>query len=399
MNDQENSFKNPAKKITSSDLDFLADKRLPNGTLVFSGKHDVRTNVFSDSLIRSPFSRRECVYFRAEGYFETEDANFHVGTTISKRKFYILVKGFLVEVDLVKTKFPPTFVKKAFVSQKKNEVIETAIRLWNISPSSIGRELTIYEWCIFPNKEYLVRIEKHGSTLPPKEDRIPEVVTSHHFIFKDPESSVSSEENTEERGSIFSAYIPLLLSKDLEVRSSAIRELIVIDHGLKEELYDRLQTEDPKLLEAIFEVLEGKGEMGLKFLWQDKSGSVYRPFFIRDISDKLKIRYFLYKLTCDLSSSELACVISELGRLKAIESILAIIKVAEKSSLDCIIAATKVFGDLKASDALDFLSRCLSPGFLESKVRSPFDESKVDEARKMVIWAIKEIKKSNPESS
>jgi HEAT repeat protein len=104
-------------------------------------------------------------------------------------------------------------------------------------------------------------------------------------------------------------------------------------------------------------------------------------------------------LACDLSSSELACAISELGKLKAIESVPAIIEVAEKSSLDCIIAAAKVFGDLKAPNALDFLLRCLSPGFLESKIRSPFDESKVDQARKTIIWAIKEIKKRNPESS
>lgn len=399
MNERSNHERGSKRKIATSDIGSIADKRLSDGTLVFSGKRKITTKLSSDSPIKAPFSGRECVYFRAEGYFEVEGASFHVGTAHSKGKFYVSIKGFLVEVGLVKMEFPPTHAKKIVIGEEQEEIREKIRELWGVSIPSIGRELKIYEWCLYPDKEYLLRVEERGSALPPEEGEKPEVVVSHHFIFKDPKIERNRSLDGKVKDNRLLKYVPLLLSGDPEIRSSAIRELIDMNHGLVEELYDKLLAVDEKLVEAIFRILEGKGEIGLRFLWQDKSGSIYRPFFARELPDELKIRYLIYKMDQDLSSSELECVISELGKLNAVESVPAIIEKAEKASLNCIMAAAKVFGDFKAVEAVDFLLRCLYPGFLESKVDSPFDESKLEEAREMIVWALEKIRKETSENT
>ena len=99
--------------------------------------------------------------------------------------------------------------------------------------------------------------------MPPEEGEKPEVVVSHHFIFKDPKIERNRSLDGKVKDNRLLKYVPLLLSDDPEIRSSAIRELIDMNHGLVEELYDKLLAVDEKLVEAIFRILEGKGEIVL----------------------------------------------------------------------------------------------------------------------------------------
>jgi len=137
MNERSNHERASKRKIVTPDIGSIADKMLSDGTLVFSGKREMPTKLFSDSPIKAPFSGRECVYFRAEGYFEVEGASFHVGTAHSKGKFYVSIKGFLVEVGLVKMKFPPTYAKKVVIGEEQEEIREKIRELWGVSIPSI----------------------------------------------------------------------------------------------------------------------------------------------------------------------------------------------------------------------------------------------------------------------
>lgn len=158
-------------------------------------------------------------------------------------------------------------------------------------------------------------------------------------------------------------------------------------------LYALLKSNDEQLTDKIFAILEEKGEVGLKFLWQDKSGSVYKPYFASPLSDEMKRRYFLYKLFKGpyFYSAEKECVLYELGKLGG-ENVPFILKSMKgELNLNCIIVAADIFGKYKAEEALDYLIGCLYPGYLEARIQGPFDESKAEEAKRNILGALREI--------
>jgi hypothetical protein len=156
------------------------------------------------------------------------------------------------------------------------------------------------------------------------------------------------------------------------------------------------ETEDRDLMPYWLEA-EKRETILIKFIAQDKSGSILTLSAKENVSENIIERYILYKLhdPTTLSYAEKSLLFSKVAQYRLKDAVPLIVKALEgESSLNPHIAAARAFGELNARETKEWLEKNLEKEYRESLgSKSPFDESKREELRKASEKALHALEK------
>lgn len=165
--------------LSKDELDELPCVTLEDGSrvLLLGGRVTIITKALTETLTKSPFSGEECVSYKIEAYCK----DHHIGTYLSKSVFYAeFGRDTLIEAKSREFHFPFTYKKTFKVGEEPGKIRRILEKLGlDIKPYQ-GREITCYEWCIYPEKEYILTIERFDSVLPPEKPEGESIYEIYH---------------------------------------------------------------------------------------------------------------------------------------------------------------------------------------------------------------------------
>jgi hypothetical protein len=163
-----------------------------------------------------------------------------------------------------------------------------------------------------------------------------------------------------------------------------------------ETLLKTLETASEAELAPLWQEAEKRQKIGLRFLFQDKSGTVVKLFKDATVQEPVLKRYILYRLRKpeDLTNSEKEALFHNAGKYGLKEAVPLILKALEgEKSIGPHISAASAFKMLKAREMEEWLKRNLNKEYLDTLGSGGCcDASQREELQKISEETLSELK-------
>lgn len=119
---------------------------------------------FTGKEMKAPLSGKKCIYFETAMFYDngtTSTAHYH-----TNEKFIVKIDGREVELNVPPARLylQPTF-EKEYVTKKAPAKMKKIFD--NIFRDEMPEKVTVKEWALLSNKEYIINIKKETFYLPP----------------------------------------------------------------------------------------------------------------------------------------------------------------------------------------------------------------------------------------